>query len=387
MKKVMLFAVAFFTVTVVFGQSKNVNKANAAFTKGELAEAAANIEPAITDAKTSTKARTWYLRGQIYDAIALSEDAEVKKIDPDALAKAAESYRKTIAMEKEGSSYHGLAQIKLDQLSDAVLGRGVEYYQADDFAGAYAAFVDVQIVNPTDTTGYLYAAMMAQQIEQYDDALRNYQKVFDLDYYPEAALNSTIFIELNQNDNPEKALELVKLAQEKYPDNNNFQKQEVDILIKLEMMDEAIEELKEASLREPENALLLTNLGMLYDFNGETNQAIEYYLKALEVEDTNRNALINLAVLYIGNGDAINKEAINMDIKTYNKEGAAVEAKAKAEWSKALPLLNKALSADEKDELALQNLQAVYSKLRDVEKAQMYYDLRKEYGYVTEEGN
>jgi tetratricopeptide (TPR) repeat protein len=387
MKRLILLAVTIFAVTAVFGQTKNVNKANTAFTKGELAEAAAYIEPAITDEKTKVKSRTWYTRGQIFDAIAMSEDESVRSIDPEALSKAAESYRKTMELEKDGSSYFGLAQIKLDQLYGAVLGKGVENYQNEDFEAAYQSFLDVQTVNPTDTTGYLYAAMMAQQLDMYDEALANYQKIFDLGYYPEAALNSSIYLELNEKDNAEKALEMIKLAQEKYPDNNNFQKQEVDILIKLEKLDEAIVELKEASDNEPDNALLLTNLGMLYDFNDDSENAIHYYKKALEIEPGNRNALINLAVLHIGNGDEINKKAINMDIRTYNKEGAEVEALAKLEWNKAVPLLEKVLEADEKDELALQNLQAVYSKLRDVEKAQEYYDLRVKYGYVAEEDN
>jgi tetratricopeptide (TPR) repeat protein len=231
----------------------------------------------------------------------------------------------------------------------------------------------------------LYAAMMAQQIDQFDDALMNYNKLFDLGYYPESALNSCIYIELNEKDNPEKALEIVKLAKEKYPENNNFHNQEVDILIKMEKLDEAIAELKIAIEHEPENVTLLTNLGMLCDFNGDPESAAKYYKEALVIEPTNRNALINLAVLYITNGDLINKTAIDMDIKTYNKEGAAVEARAKELWLEALPLLLTVLETDEKDELGLQNLQAVYSKLRDVDNAQKYYDLRKEYGYVIAE--
>jgi hypothetical protein len=96
---------------------------------------------------------------------------------------------------------------------------------------------------------------------------------------------------------------------------------------------------------------------------------------------TSYRAKIHIEIKY-----EINKKAINMDISTYNKEGAEIEALAKEEWSKAVPLLETALSVDEQDELALQNLQAVYSKLRDVEKAQMYYDLRKKFGYISEEG-
>ena len=383
---ILLAVVALFAVTAVFGQGKNVNKANAELTKGNYALAAEWIEPAITDEKTSIKGRTWYIRGQIYEGIALSGDEELMAQFPDALQKAGESYRKTLELEKDGSSYSGLTQIKLDQLYNSVLGKGVEQYQNDDFEGAYQSFLNVQKVNPSDTTGYLYAAMMAQQLDNNDDALMNYYKLFETGYYPESALNSAIFLELNANDNADKALELVQLAQEKYPENNNFKKQEVDILIKMDKLDEAITELKAAIDNEPDNVLLYVNLGMLYDFNKDTDNAIVYYQKAIEKEPGNRNALINLAVLYITRGDAINKKAIDMDVKTYNKEGAKVEAQAKEEWKKSIALLEKVLEADEKDELALQNLQAVYSKLRDVENAQKYYDLRKEYGYVSDEG-
>ena len=387
MKKVTLLAVvALVAVTTVFGQNKNVNKANAELGKGEYALAAEWIEPATTDEKTSTKGRTWYIRGQIYEGIALSDDEELKSQFPNALEKAGESYRKTLELEKDGSSYSGLTQIKLDQLYNTVLGKGVEQYQGDDYEGAYQSFLNVQKVNPQDTTGYLYAAMMAQQLDNNEAALDNYYKLFDLGYYPEAALNSAIFLELNANDDAEKALELLKLAQEKYPENNNFQKQEVDVLIKMDKLDDAIVQLEKAIENEPDNALLYVNLGMLYDFNDDKENAIVNYEKALEIEDSNRNALINLAVLYITRGDEINKTAIDMDTKTYNKEGAKVEAAAKEEWKKSISLLEKVLEADEKDELALQNLQAVYSKLRDVENAQKYYDLRKKYGYVSDEG-
>lgn len=388
MKKLMLMAVMMvFAVATSFGQGKNVNKANVAFTKGEYAEAAELIEPAITFEKTKDKGRTWYIRAEIYDKIAASEDEALKAKYPNALEKAAESYKKTLELEKEGSTFYGLSQVAYDQLYGRTLNAGVESYNNGDYETAYQDFMNVTKVNPEDTTGYLYGAMMAQELEHYDDALKNYDKLFSLGNYPTSALGSVIYIYLNEKEDPEKALEYVKMAQEKYPNDNNFQRQEVDILIKMDKLEEAITELKDAIEREPENSLLVTNLAMLYDMTEHYADAEVYYKKALEMEPNNRNALINLAVLYIGKGDAIMKKVNDMSIKEYNKNIDKAEKSSAVEYKKALPLLKTVIEKDPNDELGLQNLQAVYAKLHDGDNATKIYDKRKELGYVTEDDN
>ena len=384
MKKLMSMAwVLVLTITIAFGQGKNVTKADALLTKGDLKEAAEMIEPATTYEKTKDKGRTWYIRAQIYDKIA--QDEALSKDYPDALTKAAESYKKTMELDKEGSTYHGLAQVGYDQLYGRTLNNGVENYNNGDYEAAYNNFMEVSMVNPQDTTGYLYGAMMAQELERYDDALMNYEKLFALDYYPKSALGSVIYLYLNEKDEAEKALEYVKVAQEKYPEDNNFQRQEVDILIKMDKLDNAIVELKDAIAHEPNNALLVSNLAMLYDMTEDYTNAEVYYKQALEMEPDNRNALINLAVLYIGKGDAIMKKVNDMSIKEYSKHIDKAEKDAAVEYKKAVPLLQQVMTKDENDELGLQNLQAVYAKLKDGDNATKIYEKRKALGYVTDE--
>ena len=385
MKKLMMLAIFICIVATVFGQNKNVTKANSLLTKGELAEAAEMIEPAITYEKTMEKGKTWYIRAQIYDKISESEDEALKAKYPDALKIAAESYKKTIKLEKEGAAYHGLATVNYEQLYGRALNKGVENYNNSDYAAAYDNFMDVAIINPTDTTGYVYGAMMAQEIENYDNALMNYNKLFELDIYTESALSSVIYIYLNQKEDAEKALEYVKIAQKQFPDVHNYKRQEVDILIKMDKMDDAIVELKTAIAREPENALLVSNLAMLYDSTEEYDSAEMYYHEALKMDPANRNALINLAVLFIGKGDKIMKVVNNMSIKEYNKHIDKAEKEAFLEFNKAIPLLEKVITLDENDELGLQNLQAVYAKLRNGDKANEIYEKRLALGHVTEE--
>jgi tetratricopeptide (TPR) repeat protein len=384
MKQLMMLMLAVVISAAAIGQGKNVNKANTAFTKGELAEALALIEPATQDEKTKDKGRTWYIRGQIYGAIAGSDDQSVRDIAPDAYAKAAESYLKVIELEKDGSNYKGLAQINYDNLKADVLNSGVQAYQEDNFQGAYDSFKTYQEVSPEDTTGYIYAALMAQQLEDYETLVAEYDKLFALGYYPKSALNQVIYYNLNNLEKPEAALEYVNLAQEQYPEDNDFQKTAVDVYIKLDKMDDAINELQEAIALEPNNAKLYSNLGMLYDSQGDLEKARVQYEKALEIDPSDRFSLINLAVFYIGLGDDINKKAIEMDMATFRKEGDKVEAQARAEWKKAIPLLEKVLEGDDTDELALQNLHAVYYKLKDAENAKKVEKKRKDLGYIVE---
>ncbi len=397
MKNVIMLTIFLGAAMTSFGQNKNVTKAANLLTKvgtlmangetaaAELTEAVELIEPATTFEKTMLKGKTWYTRAQIYDKISQSEDEGLRAKYPEALKTAAESYKKTMEMEKEGSSYSGLAQLAYEQLYGRALNKGVENYNNGDYAAAYEHFMDVSTINPTDTTGYLYGAMMAQEIEQYDNALMNYEKLIEMDMYSPSILNSVIYIYQNQKDDHEGALKYVRLGKEKFPEELNFQRQEVDILIKLDKMDEAIIGLKSAIENEPENDVLVANLAMLYDMTGDYTNAELYYKKALEMDNSSRNALINLSVLYISKGDVIMDKVNAMTVKEYSKHIDAAEKEAFAEYRQSIPLLEKVLSLDEKDELGLQNLQAVYAKLKDGNKATEVYEKRKALGYVSDE--
>jgi len=385
MKRLMMLMLAVTITFAAFAQSKNVNKANTAFSKKEYAEAIAFIEPALQDEKTKDKGKTWYVRGQIYGDIAMSEDESIRAIDPDALKKAIDSYNKVLELEKEGTTHYGLATININQLTGGLMNKGVEAFQNDDFESAMIAFDQYSKVVPGDTTGFIYAALMAQQLERYDEVVKYYEGAFNLGYYPKAALNAVVYYELNKLDNPEKAMEYTKLAMDKYPDDNDFRKTAIDILIKMDKIDEAIVNLKVAIEEEPENSMLYTNLGLLYDSQEKYEDAMQQYEKALAINPNERFALINIAVFYIGQGDKINKTAIDMDVATYRKDGEKVEGEAKVEWQKAVPFLEKVLEADDTDELALQNLHAVYFKLKDYESAKKIETRRRELGYIIED--
>lgn len=392
MRKLTLMAVGLIAALAVFGQTKNVNKAKSAMDDGDLATAVELIEPATQNAKSAAKGHTWYVRGEIYKTIALSDEEATRKIDPNALDKAIESYKKVMSLEKEGSSDYGFAQMNLDQSVDfqqtglavAMLNKGVTAYQNSDFEHAYTFFIDLAKVNPTDTTGFLYGAISANQLEKYQDAVDNYKKVMDIGYKPKSVYSSIISLYLYNLKDYDSALKYIKEAKKAFPDENNFNKLEVDTYIKMEKLDEAISHLKSTIEVEPDNPALYINLGMLYAYDDKYDEAIENYKKGLELKPDDIVGIQNLADTYISKGNVYNKQASEMDIKTFTKEGDKVLEQAKSWYKKALPLLEKSNELKPDDKNVLSALNGLYIRLKMNDKAEEIYNRRVKLGYIDE---
>ena len=170
------------------------------------------------------------------------------------------------------------------------------------------------------------------------------------------------------NKDDQKALEVVKKAREVFPDDKNLMKEEINLLITTDQADEARTKLEKAIAEEPDNANLYYNLAFLNDQIGNKDKAIELYKKAVDLDPQYFEANFNLAVLYYNEAADMLKKANEMDLKTYQKEGKAIEDKAKEGFKKALPYLEKSQQLKPEDLTVLETLQTVYSQLKMNEK-------------------
>ena len=66
---------------------------------------------------------------------------------------------------------------------------------------------------------------------------------------------------------------------------------------------DALTNLTKANELDPENAGILTNLGMAYYFKGERDLAIKTLLRSIKVDENNSDAKVNLASIYFNDGD------------------------------------------------------------------------------------
>lgn len=353
-----------------FAQNSNVNKATAFEQQGNIAKAKEAIDQALEHEKTKDKGKTWYTKGIVYEAIAVSEDEAIKSLDDNALAEAVEAYQKAKSLEKENSPNYVFADQRLEALWGTYLNKGAEAYQAKDFSTALEGFTKAAMIKPEDTTAYLYGGIAAQQDEKFDVALENFYKLVDLGYEDLDIYNSIIYLERTHKEDNNKALEVVRRAREKHPDNADLLKEEINLLITTERVDEARNKLEEAVEAEPDNATLFYNLGFLHDKTGNAEEAIKNYEKAIAIDPQYFEANFNIAVNHYNKAAEILKKANEMDLKTYQKEGKKLETEAKAHFEKALPYLEKSSEIRSDDPTVLSTLQTVYTQLKMNDKAE-----------------
>jgi len=355
-------------VATAFGQNKNVRKAESALESGELAEAKALIDPAISDEKTKDDGKTWYIYGQVYQAIAEDSTNSVQADQP--YQTALDAYRKAKGMEKEGSVYYTFAEQKIQEVWAKNINAGAEKYQQQDFENAIRNFDVAKMAIPEDTTAYIYGGISAQQAGNMDVAAENYAYLVDeLDYKSEDFYNSLIYIYLVEKKDNDKAVEYLRKAQEAYPENADFLNREINVLIQEENYEEAEQKLSKAIENEADNPILYYNRAYLYEQLEKEDAAVENYKKAIELDPNYFDATFNLAAYYFNKAAEILQEANNMDLKEYQKRGKEIEESAKVYFEKALPYLEKSKEIKPDDEKVLSTLQTVYTRLGMDDKA------------------
>ncbi len=365
MKK-LAFIFAFLLVAgLSFAQNKNVRKADRALENGELQEAKELIDEAAKHEQTKDDAKTWYTRGTIYQAILQEEGFSEEN-----LKRASNSYDKVLEMVDQSDKYYTLTDLKIQELWGGFINEGSEAYSAEDFEAAVVAFDKALLVLPEDTTATLYAGIASQQMQKNQQALKYYYRLLDLDYHSEDIYGSIISIERYGNEDIEKALEVTRMAKEKFPDNDTFEKQEINLLINSGQVDVAKDRINDAIEKDPENANLYFNLGYLYEQLENPEKAEEAYLKAIEIDPDYLDANFNYAVYYYNKAADLLAKARDMDLQTYRKEGKKIEKEALGYLRKAKPYFEKALELAPEELAVIETLQTVYTQLGETDKAE-----------------
>ncbi|MEM8895220.1 MAG: hypothetical protein AAGC88_11630 [Bacteroidota bacterium] len=389
MKKVFLLVVCALSIQFAHAQYKgSVGKAEANLAKGNLADAKGEIDAAVAIEKNAAKSRSWFTMGKIYQAIATSNNSSVTALDDQAIEKAAQAYQKTMELEKEGSPTYYLAEQNIDDLWGSFINVGGDAYSNEDFATAYTQFVTALRVKPGDSLTTYYAAAAAQQQGEFQNALDRYYEMIDNGDGSNDVISTVAYLERAEMNNNEKALEVVQMGREMFPDDDKFAKEEINLLIAMDKVEDARIKLEEEIDRDPENVSLRLNLGIMYDNLGTSlisdgkieegrdayQQALGSYSKAVEIEAGNFIGLYNYGAIYVNLGKIYLDEARDMDLKTYQDKGPALVEKAQEELKKGLPYLEKAHEVDPQDADVLRAMYQVYQQLKMNEKAEETYN-------------
>lgn len=372
MKKTLVILLMCLGFVAGHAQNKAVRKAESALKKEEYSEAKAQIDQAVVHEKTSDKSKTWFTKGQVYSAIATSEDEQVRNLAPNALQEASEAFRKAMELEgKETAPMYVFSEQELENLWGKMINQGATNYEAGNYEDAVQYFDQALMVKPQDTTAALYAGVASQQMGDRDRAATYFYKLVDSGNADPDIINTLIAYETEEKENFDKARELIKKAQEQFPDDVNFKKQEVSLLLKQGKTAEAKQELEAAIAAEPNNPDLYFNLGYLSEELENKEAAVEAYKKALEIDPKHANSAYNLAVIHYNTAADLVKEANNLGISAADrKKEKELLTNAKARFAEAIPHLEKAMELHPDNRTIMEITMVSYDRAGQKEKAQ-----------------
>ncbi|MCU0325725.1 MAG: tetratricopeptide repeat protein [Spirosomaceae bacterium] len=339
MKKIFLASAFSIFATGAFAQNAALEAQMREAQCKTAADDIAKNEKASADPKKGIKPATWLKLAQSYEAMAMSCGK-----DSMASAKAFETYQKAIEVDAAagGKMAKEIEESKTKTLYNALMQQGAAYYNGKNYAGAIKLFGLASKTNPKDTTSALYLGIVGQQGKDNAAALKGFSDFLELGgkdpavFYGLAELYRSV-------KNTAKAIETLKRGIKIHPKDKDLQGALVNIQLSGGNMDEAINEMKVLVDKDPENMVNTLNLAILYDnaFANNKNkpelraEALKWYGVVLAKEPNNYDANYNLAVFHFNDAVEIKKSVDNMDMKTYQKEGKAVEDKVCDKFNEA----------------------------------------------------
>ena len=278
-----------------------------------------------------------------------------KPVVEDALAKAAEAYKKAGELDVKGSKSKdimaGLANVASKYIDD-----GMNCYQFGDLAKASQLFekaANVSAIAPlskVDTTALYNAAYTAWAGKDYERAKNFFEKCLDANYYYEGG---EVFAKLgdvytNLGD-AKKGAEILEKGFVKFPQSQS-------ILIGLinyymtsgEDTDRLFTLIDEAKKNEPNNASLYYVEGNIYKELKNVEKAVESYYKCAEINPEYEFGYIGAGILYYELAIELQEKASNeYDDKKYNELVGQLEQALK----NALDPFEKAYAVSKDDQL------------------------------------
>ncbi|HET9054558.1 MAG TPA: tetratricopeptide repeat protein, partial [Cyclobacteriaceae bacterium] len=257
---------------------------------------------------------------------------------------------------------------QMGQLANYYLNKGAELYQEDSLTEALELFEKTQEVlpSPDDTIAYFYAGIVANSMEEHDKAIQNLEKYLELGGTSADAYSVIINTYSGPKDDKEKALEAARKAKTRFPENSEFPKVEIGLLIELEKVEEAKSGLEQAVVREPNNKTYHFYLGYVNSKLENWDAAKKNFEQALKLDPSYFDAQYYLAQIYLIDAGKIMDQLKNLGITAADKKKQAELDKVLVEKYKlALPHWEKAEKLRPNDLDVLDRLRTIYYYLGD----------------------
>lgn len=386
MKKLILSLALVAMTTIAFGQKKVVRSANKNFKSGDLKAALTDINTALEDPETGADPETYLLKAQIELKMFGSDstqNAENLQIGESAL----ETFFKTFEMagsDKEagvGKEVYAedvtgvpdnLRPYSIFTLKNTSFDKAIRSYENEDLEMAYEYFNLAGEIDETDTTIHYNAGFLANELGRTEDAKKHFNLLFEIPEYNKVNAYYTMIQIASAEEDSEGAYELVKNAREEYPEDKVLAEYEIQLLLQLNKMDEAMAQIKEALKNDPENTSILLRSGYLKEQSGDVEGALADYKKSVEVDPEFYEGNYYTGALMLEMAREVMTELNDLSDEEWEKRSDEMGAKINNYYSDAIPYFEKSLEIRPEDTDVMGILFQIHSRLKNTEEAEKY---------------
>lgn len=295
-----------------------------------------------------------------------------------------------------------------------IINLAIALAQQQKFQDATNVLHSSYLLDKKDQDNLFYAATYAVNAKNFNMALEYYNELKKLNYTGEA----TLYYAFNKTDNKEesfgtnkvlrdaaiKAGSHIKPKDEKTPsrrgeifknialilvedgkmeeakaavaeaikanpEDNSLILTEADLYLKVKDYDTYTRLVNQALAKEPTNADLVYNLGVISVNANKHDDGVKYYKRALELNPNYLNANLNLAELILRADDKYVTEMNKLGTSDKdNKRYEVIKAEREKNFKSALPYLEKAVELKPEDEATRKTLLSVYNALEMTDK-------------------
>ncbi|MEY2704317.1 MAG: hypothetical protein RL407_379 [Bacteroidota bacterium] len=385
MKKLILSLALLAAATFAFGQKKVVKEAEKGFKTGNLQTALTAIEGALTNPETSGDPATFLLKAQIQTKMFGTDSSNTKEtleIGNQALA----TFNKTIEMagaskttpvgkvlygEEVAGMPDNLRPYGIITLKNVSFDKALERYNEDDMEMSYEFFNLAGEIDKTDSTIHYNAGFLANDLGKFEDAKRHFGYLLDLPTYNKTnAYYFLIQILSTEEKNPESAFAMVTRARADYPNDRVLAEYEIQLLLQLNKMDEAMAQIKDALAKDPNNPGLLLRSGYLKEQGGDLAGAMADYKKSVEVDPMFFEGNYYTGALMLEQSRAILAELNSLSDEEWDKRSQEMGKQADGFYRESIPFFTKALEIKPDNTDIMIILFQVHTRLKNAAEAE-----------------
>ena len=370
MKQILPILLVFLMLLGGCSTKRYVRQAEHLIDDGKLEDAMELIQLATDSTVNNQWAKTYLVYGKLAQSAATSKKKKDQNLFENPLQLAYKNYMKALDMDEMGKLDNSVS-ILLPKLSNDFVAKGVKNFQDRKYREAMTSFEYVSkiaehdIINVSVDTGIIYnAGLAAYNAKIYENAIKHFTTCKEMNYggVNLYLLLKNTYVSMNDSVN---VLQILKEAFEKFPEDEEVLVQLVNYYIFAGMNNEALDFLKIAKKKNPDNGTYFFAEGLIYDRIGRIDSARSAYQRSIDLDPGLFTSQYNLGALIFNQGVKMVEEANKiLDNEKYTVAREAADQK----FAEALPYLEKAHELNNDDIDTMETLKLIYYRLKMMDK-------------------